>query len=113
MGAMLMQEEVAGFQPSAADLDYPGKLERLAEAHDLAASGAADRGDSREEGEADEQAPLAGNDAQVCCMKPKRMLHVIARFGVLSQHNTLAVLNYRATCLTAPVLRRSSACPER
>ena len=64
---MHVQEEVAGFQPSAADLDYPGKLERLAEAHDPAASGAADRGDSREETEADERAPLADDNAQVCC----------------------------------------------
>ena len=110
---MLTQEEVAGFQPSAADLDYPGKLERLAEAHDPAASDAADRGDNGEEGEADEQAPLAGDDVQVCCIKPKQMLHVIARFGVLSQHNIFGLLNERATCLTAPVQRRSSACPER
>ena len=68
---MLMQEEVAGFQPSSADLDYPGKLERLAEAHDPAASGADDRGDSREEGEGDERAPLASGDAQVGCLTCK------------------------------------------
>ena len=27
----IMQEAVAGFQPKGADLDYPGKLQRLAE----------------------------------------------------------------------------------
>lgn len=86
---MPLQEEVAGFQPSAADLDYPDKLERLAQAHDPAASSTADRGVSREEGEADERAPLASNDAQVCCMKRKQTAACYRQVrSTLSQHIT-------------------------
>lgn len=37
------QEEVVGFQPSVADLDFPGKLQRLAQAQASEAAGGADQ----------------------------------------------------------------------
>jgi len=67
---------VAGFQPSAADLDYPGKLQRLAQA---AAPGGAAAAAGREGADAaqqpDERAPLAqdggaSEDAQMSVWRP-------------------------------------------
>ena len=62
----LAQEEVVGFQPSAADLDFPGKLQRLAQAQASEGAGGADQENpdpSLGAGERDggEQAPLVGD----------------------------------------------------
>ena len=47
------QEAVVNFQPKEQDLDYPGKLQRLAEQPESAAAAAAEAADS-------EQAPIVG-----------------------------------------------------
>ncbi len=69
-----MQEAVANFQPTSQDLDYPGKLQRLAEQPESAAASAAT-----------EQTPLVGaavaNGDSSSLVSPTHLRHVAGFIG--------------------------------
>ena len=97
-----------GFQPSTADLDYPGKLQRLAQAHVPAASGTADREDNSEERGADESAPLAADDAQVCLFVSSGIHLCQVQSAVSAHHPQCHFRNYlyeTCTVLVCAIVR--------
>ncbi|KAK9845860.1 hypothetical protein WJX81_004499 [Elliptochloris bilobata] len=110
-----IKEEVAGFQPSAADLDYLGKLQRLAQ--DPAAASEASQSGSREEREAGERAALSGQsgadaqresapDARAAWYPPvQRTLACLSRLYRCVEHRVFAGLAQDAVASCAAAVQ--------